>query len=223
VHTPKKDSGFVSRFADLTGITNIQPKRGFEIVPYGVARTDLHSRADNPFIEPSSHRMDAGVDLKYGLTSSLTLTGTINPDFGQVKSNRLSSTSASSRRSIPRSAPSSPEADVFKFGTACQTAAGASTCPSRRSLFAPHRPLAARLRQRGGSASGETTILARQDHRQGGRSGPWACSTLTDQEEAWFRNGEEIGSRASAPRPTTSWPAPRASTARTRGPTSCSP
>ena len=30
-------------------------------------------------------RGDAGVDLKYGLTSSLTLTGTINPDFGQVE------------------------------------------------------------------------------------------------------------------------------------------
>src|SRR5689334_18259104 len=85
VHTPKKDSGFVSRFADLTGITNIQPRRRFELVPYGVARTDLHSRADNPFIAPSAHRMDAGLDLKYGLTSSLTLTGTINPDFRQVE------------------------------------------------------------------------------------------------------------------------------------------
>jgi hypothetical protein len=34
VHTPKKESVFVSRFADLTGITNIKPKRGFEIVTY---------------------------------------------------------------------------------------------------------------------------------------------------------------------------------------------
>jgi Domain of unknown function (DUF5916)/Carbohydrate family 9 binding domain-like len=85
VFTPKTESGFVSRFADLTGIEGIRPKRAFEVMPYGVARTDLYSRQNNPFISASEHRMDAGVDVKYGLTSSLTLTGTINPDFGQVE------------------------------------------------------------------------------------------------------------------------------------------
>ena len=50
VHTPKTESGFVSRFADLTGITASSRSARFEIVPYGVARTDLHSRADNPFV-----------------------------------------------------------------------------------------------------------------------------------------------------------------------------
>jgi hypothetical protein len=87
VHTPKKETGFVSRMAELTGIDGIRPERAFEVVPYGVARSDLHSQVDNanPFASRSEMRMDGGVDVKYGLSSGLTLTGTLNPDFGQVE------------------------------------------------------------------------------------------------------------------------------------------
>lgn len=87
VDTPKSESGRVSRFADLTGIAGINPERSFEVVPYGVARSDLASRIDstNPFAERMTHKLDGGVDVKYGITSNLTLTGTINPDFGQVE------------------------------------------------------------------------------------------------------------------------------------------
>jgi hypothetical protein len=56
-------------------------------VPYAVARADVRTRADeaNPLLDARDHRADAGLDVKYSLTSSLTLTGTINPDFGQVE------------------------------------------------------------------------------------------------------------------------------------------
>ena len=87
VNTPKGENGVVSRFADLTGVDGIKPERLFEIVPYGVARTDLHSRinTNNPFAEPRTQKLDGGMDFKYGITSNLILTGTINPDFGQVE------------------------------------------------------------------------------------------------------------------------------------------
>ena len=39
----------------------------------------------DPFTKSSKYKMDGGVDVKYGLSSNLTLTGTINPDFGQVE------------------------------------------------------------------------------------------------------------------------------------------
>src|SRR5207248_843506 len=57
------------------------------LVPYTVARADVRTRADlsDPFLERRDHRADGGLDLKYALTSSLTLTGTVNPDFGQVE------------------------------------------------------------------------------------------------------------------------------------------
>jgi uncharacterized protein DUF5916/cellulose/xylan binding protein with CBM9 domain len=86
VNTPKGQTGFVSHFADLVGIEGIHRGRPLEVVPYTVGRTDLRSGlAGDPLVGAHETRADGGVDLKYGLTSSLTLTGTINPDFGQVE------------------------------------------------------------------------------------------------------------------------------------------
>ena len=42
-------------------------------------------RAGNPFNDGSRAFAPPALDLKYGLTSNLTLDGTINPDFGQVE------------------------------------------------------------------------------------------------------------------------------------------
>jgi hypothetical protein len=87
VHTPKIESGFVSRFADLSGIEGIRPKSGFEALPYAVTRSDFRSTVvpGDPYTSSTELGANVGLDLKYGLTSNLTLTGTINPDFGQVE------------------------------------------------------------------------------------------------------------------------------------------
>ncbi|HEY6140388.1 MAG TPA: DUF5916 domain-containing protein [Thermoanaerobaculia bacterium] len=87
VNTPKGQTGFVSHFADIAGIEGIHRGKPLELVPYTVARTDYRTRLDgsDPFLNQQDHRADAGLDLKYALTSSLTLTGTLNPDFGQVE------------------------------------------------------------------------------------------------------------------------------------------
>jgi uncharacterized protein DUF5916/cellulose/xylan binding protein with CBM9 domain len=87
VNTKKGETGFVSHFADLTGIDGIRRERPLEIVPYVVGRSDVFTRADraDPFVDSFDQRADGGLDLKYALTSNLTLTGTINPDFGQVE------------------------------------------------------------------------------------------------------------------------------------------
>lgn len=87
VNTPKGQTGFVSHFADIVGIEGIHRGKPLELVPYTVARTDYRTRLDgtDPFLSQQDHRADAGLDLKYALTSSLTLTGTLNPDFGQVE------------------------------------------------------------------------------------------------------------------------------------------
>jgi hypothetical protein len=87
VNTPKGQTGFVSHFADIVGLEGIHRGRPLELVPYTVARADVRTRADvsDPFLQRHDGRADGGLDLKYALTSSLTLTGTINPDFGQVE------------------------------------------------------------------------------------------------------------------------------------------
>jgi hypothetical protein len=87
VNTPKGTNGIVSRFADLAGIQGIKPDRLFELVPYGVARADVNSQvvSADPFSQRMNQKFDGGLDVKYGLTSNLIFTGTINPDFGQVE------------------------------------------------------------------------------------------------------------------------------------------
>lgn len=196
VHTPKKDSGFVSRFADLTGITNIRPRRRFEIVPYGVARTDLHSRADNPFIEPSTHRMDGGVDLKYGITSSLTLTGTINPDFGQVEVDPAVLNLSQFETFFPEKRPFFTEgANIFNFGSGPANSRWGFNMSfptffySRRIGRSPQGSVDADWQH----APGETTILgaAKVTGKVGKKWTVGVLDALTDQEEAWFRKEDE--------------------------------
>jgi hypothetical protein len=84
---PKKESGVASRMAHLVGLDGIRPRRSLELLPYAVARGELvePSSAADPFNDGSRTFGAVGVDLKYGLSSSLTLNATLNPDFGQVE------------------------------------------------------------------------------------------------------------------------------------------
>jgi uncharacterized protein DUF5916 len=81
------DAGtFVSNFGTLTGVPVSEAKRRLEIAPYAVARTQ-RSNVDlgNPFHSAAAHSASVGADFKVGLTSDITVTGTVNPDFGQVE------------------------------------------------------------------------------------------------------------------------------------------
>lgn len=86
VYSPRNESGFVSRFWDLTGISAIKPRRQLEIIPYVTSKASYDQTVSgNPFNDGSTYGIDAGADVRYGLTPNLTLNGTINPDFGQVE------------------------------------------------------------------------------------------------------------------------------------------
>jgi hypothetical protein len=76
----------VSRFANLTGIAGIDPRRNLQLQPYSVARLQTRESADRPGRTDRSSELDIGGDLKVGLGPSVTLDVTINPDFGQVES-----------------------------------------------------------------------------------------------------------------------------------------
>ena len=85
--TPGTEAGWTSHFGHLLGLEGIPRPGRLEVLPYAVARGAFDQRADpaNPFDDGSRFGGSMGVDLKYGLTSGLTLDGTINPDFGQVE------------------------------------------------------------------------------------------------------------------------------------------
>jgi hypothetical protein len=84
----RNDQGGPPRFGHLTGI--VPPAtRGdrLELLPYVVtqAETTAEVDADDPFAEETETKLRVGADLKYLLTSDLTLTATVNPDFGQAE------------------------------------------------------------------------------------------------------------------------------------------
>ncbi len=83
---PRNESGFVSRFPELTGIENISPPQRFQILPYVTGKAEyLNHSPNDPFNSGSKYTPGLGIDIKYGLTSNITLDATFNPDFGQVE------------------------------------------------------------------------------------------------------------------------------------------
>lgn len=84
--TPKSKPQIVSLFGDVQGLRDLRPARRLEVLPYVVGGTRLATVEDgDPFTDRLSGEGAMGVDAKYGVTSNLTLSATINPDFGQVE------------------------------------------------------------------------------------------------------------------------------------------
>jgi hypothetical protein len=79
--------GYVSQSGEISGITNIPSPRRLEVAPYFVAKSVTNEAEDAGGRTTYSHPTlgDYGADIKYGLSSNLTLDATINPDFGQVE------------------------------------------------------------------------------------------------------------------------------------------
>ena len=73
-----------SRFARLTGLRDVRRGHRLEVKPY--ASLGGQQLAGEPDLERQSK---AGLDLKYGLTSNLTLDLTWNTDFAQVETDNV--------------------------------------------------------------------------------------------------------------------------------------
>jgi hypothetical protein len=76
-------SGFVSRFGEIRGIRGVSPRRQLELLPYVVHRTTDPAAVGEE--DELDHFDNFGLDVKYGVTSDLTLNATLQPDFGQVE------------------------------------------------------------------------------------------------------------------------------------------
>ena len=115
--TPQ-DGGFVSRFGDLTGLRGIRVPERLEITPYvSSTLTRAPGDAGNPFYDHTHNKPSIGGDLKYGLPGGLTLSATVNPDFGQVEVDPAVVNLSAFETSFPEKRPFFLEgSDVFSFG-----------------------------------------------------------------------------------------------------------
>ncbi|HKK45671.1 MAG TPA: DUF5916 domain-containing protein, partial [Balneolaceae bacterium] len=85
-YQPRNSSGFVSRFDNLTNISDISPAHDFEVIPYVTSKAAyLNHAPGDPFNDGSAYKVNAGADVKTNLGSNLTVNATVNPDFGQVE------------------------------------------------------------------------------------------------------------------------------------------
>jgi hypothetical protein len=82
----RNESGGPAFYGTLNGIETGPQQRHLELLPYVVSREQFkYASVTDPYHRTASSRINAGGDLKYLLTSNLTLDATVNPDFGQVE------------------------------------------------------------------------------------------------------------------------------------------
>lgn len=207
VNTRKGETGFVSHFADIVGLEGIRRGRPLELVPYAVVRSDVRTRTNrnDPLIDRRATRIDGGLDLKYALTPSLTLTGTVNPDFGQVEVDPAVVNLSQFETFYPEKRPFFTEgSNLFRFGdTPAPSHFNFTFAPSlfytRRIGRTPQvRPVADYV-----TAPSETTILGAAKIT-GKLPGGWSIGVLdalTDTERGRFVDiDEENGNRVESGR-----------------------
>jgi hypothetical protein len=79
-------SGGPAFYGHLGGLEIANRVRQLELLPYVVMGSTFQPvESGDPYNDGRRMRIDAGGDLKYLLTSNLTLDATFNPDFGQVE------------------------------------------------------------------------------------------------------------------------------------------
>jgi len=116
--TPSDKQQRVSLFGELDGIRGIKPARRIEVLPYTVAGARVSDVEDgDPLNDTLSPEAGLGLDFKYGITSDLTLSGTVNPDFGQVEADPSEVNLTAQETFFEEKRPFFVEgANIFKFG-----------------------------------------------------------------------------------------------------------
>ena len=113
----RNKQGYVSQAGDINGIRGIgQPSR-LEVSPYLVTKNETRPSSSG-YAHPQS--FSAGADIKYGVSSNLTLNATINPDFGQVEADPSVLNLSAFEQFFEERRPFFLEGSgIFKFNTSC--------------------------------------------------------------------------------------------------------
>jgi hypothetical protein len=87
VAVPRTERAWASRFGELRGVRAGDLGTRLELLPYVATGSSRNGDRDpaNPFDDGLNLEGRAGLDLKMGIGSNLTLDATITPDFGQVE------------------------------------------------------------------------------------------------------------------------------------------
>ena len=201
--------GFVSKFGDLVGLVNLPQPSRLEIIPYASTKvTRAPGDASNPFYHKTAARPNLGADVRYGLPAGLTLTATINPDFGQVEVDPAVVNLSAFETFFPEKRPFFLEgADVFNFGQLRRhnDYGGMTFFYTRRIGRTPQRtPAGADISYV--EMPEQTTIAGAA--KVTGKIGPWTIGVLdalTSQEKARVAGADGVVDSATAVQPMTNF------------------
>lgn len=113
----RDQQGYVSQSGTITGLRGLSMPRRLELTPYTVTKNETRPNGTS-FTHPQA--FSAGADLKYGVSSNLTLDATINPDFGQVEADPSVLNLSAFEQFFEERRPFFLEgAGIFTFNTAC--------------------------------------------------------------------------------------------------------
>ncbi|MGZ8455412.1 MAG: DUF5916 domain-containing protein [Gemmatirosa sp.] len=116
--TPPDQPAIVSVMGTLTGLDSLGEPGRLELVPYvRVQSTQSPAQPANPLHDARDGEAAVGVDLRYRLPRNLTLSATVNPDFGQVEADPAVVNLSAFEIFFPERRPFFLEGtDVFRFG-----------------------------------------------------------------------------------------------------------
>ncbi len=83
-HWSHEETGFVSNYGELNGLTGIQAKQPVYISPYILGQTGFND-AQIQKLSDYNNAANIGADIRKSFDVGITFSGTINPDFGQVE------------------------------------------------------------------------------------------------------------------------------------------
>ena len=114
----RNQQGYVSQSGVISGISRIPQPRRLEVVPYAVTKNTTRPAGPGRWDHPQEQSV--GADVKWGLTSNLTVDATINPDFGQVEADPATLNLTAFEQFFEERRPFFLEgAGIFDFRTAC--------------------------------------------------------------------------------------------------------
>lgn len=169
----------VSMAGSLDDLRQLRPGRNLRVKPYAAATSISGAR-------PTNRELDAGLDVKYGLSAGLTLDVTVNTDFSQVEADEQQVNLTRFSLLFPEKREFFLEnSGIFQFGlpstggtavgSARPAASGRQNSPPDLRLFFS--------RQIGLSSAG-SAIPIQVGSRVTGRVGPYSIGALNIQQAA---------------------------------------
>lgn len=132
----RSKAGIASQFGELRGLVGIASPRRLEVAPYTVVKTANVPAGPGAYVQRSAATI--GADLKYGLTSNLTIDATVNPDFGQVEADPSVLNLTAFETFFPEKRPFFLEGQgIFRFDMNCNDGSCSGLFYSRRIGRAP--------------------------------------------------------------------------------------